>query len=224
VIDAVVTAGGRLPQDLALRCGTDIKASAVVGGMTLLARTLQALRGVPAVERIAVVGPDAIREAADVDEFITERATGEENLLAALRAARGDRTLFCASDMPFVSISALADLLERAPAGACAVYPVFTRDEFEHEYPDCRSSFAVLADGAWTGASAFVVRAQPLLRREHVLTRAFAARKSLPALAALFGPALMFSYLRGALRVPDIEARASALFGAPVVAFARAAS
>jgi molybdopterin-guanine dinucleotide biosynthesis protein A len=218
VIDALVTAGGRLPQDLAKRCGTDIKASAVVGGLTLLARTLAALRGVPAVERIVVVGPDALRDAAGVDEFITERATGEENLLAALRAARGDRTLFCASDMPFVSSHALGDLLARAPEDACAVYPVFTRDEFERAYPKARSSFAVLADGAWTGASAFVVRAQVLLRREHVLTRAFAARKSLPALAALFGPALMFSYLRGALRVSAVEARASRLFGAPVVA------
>jgi GTP:adenosylcobinamide-phosphate guanylyltransferase len=218
VIDAVITAGGRLPDDLAARFGTDIKACAVVGGMTMLARTLAALRGVPGVERIALVGPDAIRGAANVDEFITELATGEENLLAALRAARGDRTLFCASDMPFVSSRALADLLERAPVEACAVYPIFTRDEFERSYPKGRSSFAMLADGAWTGGSAFVVRAQPLLQREHVLTRAFAARKSLPALAALFGPALMFSYLRGALRVADVEARASRLFHAPVVA------
>jgi CTP:molybdopterin cytidylyltransferase MocA len=218
VIDAVVTAGGRLPPDLAARCGTDIKASAVVGGMTLLARTLAALRGVQDVTRIVVVGPDAIRDAAHADEFITERATGEENLLAALRAASGDRTLFCASDMPFVSGPALADLLERSPADACAVYPIFTRDEFDRAYPKARSSFAVLADGAWTGASAFVVRAQTLVRREGVLTRAFAARKSLPALAALFGPALMFSYVRGALRVSDIEARATGLFGEPVVA------
>lgn len=218
MIDAVVTAGGRLTPGLAAHYGTDVKACASVGGATLLARTLAALRGVKEVERIVVVAPEAVRDAARADEFIAERATGEENLLAGMRAARGDRTIFCASDMPFVSDRSLADLLERSPSDACAVYPVFTREEFEQAYPKARSSFATLADGAWTGASAFVVRAQALLRHERVLTRAFAARKSLPALAALFGPALMLSYLRGALRVADVEARASALFGAPVVA------
>jgi len=218
VIDAVITAGGRLPPDLAGRFGTDVKACVSIGGSTMLARTIEALRGVHEVARIVVVGPEAARGMADADEFILERATGEENLLAALRAASGDRTVFCASDMPFVSTRALADLLERAPADACAVYPIFTRDEFEREYPKGRSSFATLADGAWTGASAFVVRAAALLHSERIVTRAFGARKNLSALAALFGPMLTIAYLRGALRVADIEARASALFGAPVVA------
>jgi molybdopterin-guanine dinucleotide biosynthesis protein A len=203
---------------MAARFGTDIKALVSVGGETLIGRTLGALRDLKAVERIAVVGPEAIREAARVDDFVVERATGEENLLAALHAACGERTIFCASDMPFVSAEALSGLLDRAPAEACAVYPIFTRDEFDAAYPKARSSYATLADGVWTGASAFVVRAPALLQRESVLTRAFAARKSLPALAALFGPALMFSYLRGALRVADIEVRARSLFGAPVVA------
>jgi len=218
VIDAVVTAGGRLPQGLAARFGTDVKALVGIGGVTLIERTLAALRGVKAIARIAVVGPEAVCDVARADEFIAERASGEENLLAALHAACGEQTIFCASDLPFISSDALAGLLERAPAGACAVYPIFSRDEFDAAFPQARTSYATLADGAWTGASAFVVRAPALLRRESVLTRAFAARKSLPALAALFGPALMFSYLRHALRVSDIEARASALFGAPVVA------
>lgn len=218
MIDAVVTAGGRLPPDLARRFGTDVKACVSIGGVSMLARTIAALRGLHDVTRIVVVAPEAARDVADADEFIVERATGEENLLAALRAASGDRTVFCASDMPFVSTRALADLLERSPADACAVYPIYARDEFERAYPKGRSSFATLADGAWTGASAFVVRAGALLQRERMLTRAFGARKSLSSLAALFGPMLTIAYLRGALRVPDIEARATALFGAPVVA------
>lgn len=218
MIDAVVTAGGRLPPDLAERFGTDVKACVSIGGIAMLARTVNSLRGLSDVTRIIVVGPEAARGVANADEFIVERATGEENLLAALGAARGDRTVFCASDMPFVSTRALADLLERAPAGACAVYPIYSRDEFERAYPNGRSSFATLADGAWTGASAFVVQAKALLQRERIVTRAFGARKSLSSLAALFGPMLTLAYLRGALRVPDIEARASALFGAPVVA------
>jgi len=218
VIDAVITAGGRLPSALATRFGTDIKACVKFGGESMLARTVAALRGVRAVDRIAVVGADAARSEADVDEFIIEKATGEDNLLAALGAAQGDRTLYCASDMPFVSARALTDLLERSPEPACVVYPIYTRDEFNSAYPDGRTSFATLADGAWTGASAFVVRARTLLKHERAITRSFGARKSLTALAALFGPALMIAYLRGALRIGDVEARASKLLGGPVIA------
>jgi molybdopterin-guanine dinucleotide biosynthesis protein A len=218
VIDAVITAGGRLPSDLAARYGTDIKARVKIGGESLLARTVAALRGVPAVARIAVVGAEAAKSEADVDDFIAEKATGEENLLAALGAAQGDRTLYCASDMPFISARALTDLLERAPEPACVVYPIYTRDEFHAAYPAGRTSFAKLADGEWTGASAFVVRAATLLQHERAITRAFAARKSLSSLAALFGPSLMLSYLRGALRVSDVELRAGKLLGGPVVA------
>ena len=188
VIDAVITAGGRLPSALATRFGTDIKACVKFGGESMLARTVAALRGVRAVDRIAVVGADAARSEADVDEFIIEKATGEDNLLAALGAAQGDRTLYCASDMPFVSARALTDLLERSPEPACVVYPIF------------------------------VVRARTLLKHERAITRSFGARKSLTALAALFGPALMIAYLRGALRIGDVEARASKLLGGPVIA------
>jgi hypothetical protein len=217
VIDAVVTAGGRLPPELAARFGTDVKALVSIGGLTLIERTLTALRGVNVVARITVVGPEVIRDVARADDFVAERATGEENLLPPCsRPRRAHR--FLRVGLRRSSVEALTGLLERAPADACAVYPIFARDEFDDAYPKARSSYATLADGVWTGASAFVLRAPALVRREGVLTRAFAARKSLPALAALFGPALMFSYLRGKLRVADIEARAGSLFGAPVVA------
>src|SRR4029077_17164339 len=112
----------------------------------------------------------------------------------------------------------LADLLERAPVDACAVYPIFTRDEFERAYPVGRSPSDSLPDGAWTGTSAFVVRAAVLRRHSTVITGAFGARKNVMALAGFFGPALTFAYLRGALRVADVEARLSKLVGAPVVA------
>ncbi|HKW45126.1 MAG TPA: NTP transferase domain-containing protein [Candidatus Eremiobacteraceae bacterium] len=218
MIDAIITAGGRLPSDVADRYGTDIKGCVRIGDESLLARTVSALRGVAAVERITLVAPEKARSEAAVDEFIVEKTTGEENLLAALSAARGERTIFCASDMPFISSYVLCDLLERAPEPAVVVYPIFTRDEFERAYPGGRSSFAHLADGAWTGASALVVRAAPLLQHRGAITRAFSARKSLPALAGLFGSKLMIAYLRRMLRVSDVEARAAGLLGGPVVA------
>ncbi len=218
MIDALVTAGARLSKDLAARYGTDVKALVTIGGRTLIERTVSALRGVALVSRIVVVGPLAMRFGLEVDQFIGERATGEENLLSGLAASQGERTLLCASDLPFVSASSLADLLDRAPTAADAVYPIYTRAEFDAAYPGGRSSFARLADGEFTGGSAFVVRAEHLLRRSAIISKAFGARKNLLALAAILGPILTLAFLRGTARVEMIEKRASELLGGAVIA------
>ncbi len=218
VIDALVTAGARLPLELARRFETDIKALVPIGGVTLIDRTIAALRGVGVVERITVVGPAEIRRRIDVDRFVDETASGEKNLLAGLEAVQGERTLLCASDMAFVTAGALDDLLLRAPAPAVVVYPIYTRSEFDAAFPGGRSAFARLADGEFTGGSAFVVRAAALRERSALLSKAFGARKNLFALAAILGPALAFAFVRGAANVGQIEVRASALLGGTVVA------
>jgi hypothetical protein len=218
VIDALVTAGARLPLELARRFDTDVKALVPLGGITLIDRTIAALRGVSTVSRITVVGPPEIRRRIDVDQFIDETESGEKNLLAGLDAVKGERTLLCASDMPLLTAGALADLVVRAPVPAVVVYPIYTRAEFDAAYPGGRSAFARLADGEFTGGSGFVVRAAALRQRAALISKAFGSRKNLFALAAILGPALTFAFVRGAAHVAQIEVRASSLLGGSVVA------
>jgi len=88
MISAVIAAAGRLEPAQAREYATDIKALARIGGKTLLATLVDALRGVPEIGRISVVGPRAVREGGlAVDEWSDERASGEENVIAALRSA-----------------------------------------------------------------------------------------------------------------------------------------
>jgi molybdopterin-guanine dinucleotide biosynthesis protein A len=219
VFNAAVTAAGRLGPEAAKRYGTDIKALVRIGGRTLLATLVAALRGVPAIERIIVVGPAAARDfGSTVDTWLDECATGEDNVLAALRGAGGGRLVVCASDLPFVTAHGVEDLVARAPSTADCAYPIFTREEFVAAFPGGRSSFARLADGEWTGGSVLVLNADLVLRHERLLRRAFAARKNLMALAALLGPALALRYVTGRLRVDDVQARIGALTGGAVVA------
>jgi len=218
VIDALVTAGARLPPELRRRFGTHIKALVPIGGATLVDRTIAAIRGVAGVSRITVVGPAEMRPRINVDRFVDETESGEKNLLAGLAAIVGERTLLCASDMPFVSAGALDDLLARAPSSAAIVYPIYTRAEFDAAYPGGRSAFARLADGEFTGGSAFVIRGAVLRERTELISKAFGARKNLFALATVLGAALTLAFVRGAVRVAQIEARASALLGGDVVA------
>jgi CTP:molybdopterin cytidylyltransferase MocA len=219
VLDAVVTAAGRFDAAEAARCGTAIKALARVGGKTLLEIVVTALRGVREIARIVVVGPAEARpHAPQADAWIDERQTGEENLLAALRAATTARLLFSASDMPFVTSAAYADLIARAGPTIAAAYPVYRRHDFERAYPGCRRAFTRLADGEWTGGSAFVLDRAAVLRRAALVTKGFAARKSTAALAALLGLRLTVRFALGAAHISDVERRVSSLLQAPAAA------
>lgn len=220
--DAVVTAGGRLSKPDAERFGTDVKALVRVDGRTLLEVVVRALRCAGCVGRIIIVGPVSAKTAADADTWIDEFPTGEQNLIAGLRAAATERIVLSASDLPFVTTASYDRLVALTPDDVDVGYPIFTRSDFLKAYPGGRASFAALADGQWTGGSAFVVNRSPLLRHEQRIARGFAARKSLPALAALLGPALLAKYLFGRLRVTDVEQRASAVLGARVRALTSA--
>ena len=186
-----------------------------IGGRTLLEAVVGALRAVPAVERVVVVGPRAAQAVApSVDEWIDEFPTGEDNLIAALQAGRTDRVVFSASDLPFVTPASFLGLIARAAPAIDAAYPIYRREDFLKTYPGGRTKFASLADGAWTGGSAFVLRPAPFLANIAVLKRGFAARKSLFALASLLGVALLAKFALRGLRVSDVEQRASAVLGA----------
>ncbi len=217
MLNAVITAGGRLGPAQAQAYGTDIKALVEVNGRTLLAKVIDALRGVPAVGAITVIGPRAVEQCgAAFDGWVDESPTGEGNVMSALRAAAAGPTLFCASDLPFVSAAAIEGLLSLAPADAAVAYPIFTREEFSNAFPGARSSFFRLADGKWTGGSVLVVDAAVLLRSEKYIRAAFGARKNPAALAPMLGPGLLLRYALGRARVSEIVARAAQLLGAAV--------
>ena len=197
--------------------GTDVKALVRIGGKPIITSIVEALRSTTGVGGVRVVGPAAARPfAPDVDEWIDELQTGEQNLMAAMRAAQSERILFSSSDLPFVTADSYADLIARVPPKVDAAYPVYTRDEFLGAYPGGRSTFATLADGDWTGGSAFILNREPFLRDERLLLRGFGARKSLIALASLLGPALLARFVFGRLRIEDVERRARVILGADV--------
>lgn len=213
----MITAGGRLSTDAATRFGTDVKALVRINGKPMIATVVDALRATPGIGRIVVVGPSAARSAANgVDQWIDEFPTGEENLIAAVGAAKTERIVMSASDLPFVTPASYAGLIEKTGADVDAGYPVFGRDEFLRAYPRGRKHFAKLADGEWTGASAFVLNRTPLARDDRMIRRAFGARKSLFALASLLGPALLVKFLFKTLTIADVERRAESLLRAKV--------
>ena len=217
--DAAILAAGRLSDREAERAGVRIKALVQVGESTPLAAVIAALRAARAVNRVIVVGPAELRSASNgVDEWVDERATGEENVLAGLRAATTRRAIVSASDVPFVRAEYIDDFLSRVPSDADFAYPVYERAEFLRMFPHGRSRFARIRTGCFTGGSLCLMNVAVALRNHAMIRRAFAARRSQLAMASLLGADCVIRHVAGRLEIGHIEQRLGRLTGGRAVA------
>jgi molybdopterin-guanine dinucleotide biosynthesis protein A len=218
-VDAVVLAGG--PPDAALTGGALPKAFAAVGSSTMVERVIAALRGVPQIRRIAVVGPDPLPPAVAAAATLAVPAAGSllDNLSAGLAALdEGGRdavpVLVAAADVPLLTAAAAAEFLRAAQAaGADAAYAVVPRAEVARAAPGVRKTFVRLADGEFTGGSLVLLLPGAFARARPVIERAVRARKRPWELARLFGLATLAGLATGRLRIAALERRAERLAG-----------
>jgi GTP:adenosylcobinamide-phosphate guanylyltransferase len=231
-VDAVVLAGG--PPDAALTGGALPKAFAVVGSSTMVERVIAALRGVPQIRRIAVVGPDPLPPAVAAAATLAVPAAGRllDNLSAGLAALEQDvpadqrpatmkskprgavPVLVAAADVPLLTAAAVAEFLQAAQAaGADAAYAVVPREVVARAAPGVRKTFVRLADGEFTGGSLVLLRPGAFARARPVIERAVRARKRPWDLARLFGLATLAGLATGRLRIAALERRAETLAG-----------
>jgi molybdopterin-guanine dinucleotide biosynthesis protein A len=219
-VDAVVLAGG--PPDAALTGGVSPKAFAMVGSSTMVERVIAALRGVPQIRRIAVVGPDPLPPAVAAAATLAVPAAGRllDNLSAGLAALEQDAprgavpVLVAAADVPLLTSAAVAEFLQAAQAsGADAAYAVVPRDVVARAAPGVRKTFVRLADGEFTGGSLVLLRPGAFARARPVIERAVRARKRPWDLARLFGLATLAGLATGRLRIAALERRAETIAG-----------
>jgi len=220
---AVVLAGGAPDAVAALAPGAPNKAFVPIGNITLVERTLTALRATPAVVRIVVVTPSAAHGRSDLalaDETRPDGATMLESLHSGLRGAAVDESiLVCASDLPMLTRAALEQFLALAwRRNADVVYGCVERATHERRFPGVPHTWARLRDGTFCGAGVVMLRPRVLPALEGLLGRLGTARKNPLGLAAIFGPSVLARYAAGRLALADVERRASELLGAPAAA------
>lgn len=208
-----ITAGGRVSGALADAIGTDVKALAATGGRTLLDAAIEAARGLTP-SRVVVVGGDAVRAACgrNVDEVLDESARGRENIRRAIETGAHEPLLLLTSDTPFIDGPALADFVARSQDADVAL-PLAEAAAYEAAYPGAPPHAVRLGPDRVVNGSAvyFAAGVGPL-----VLAPAealFEARKSLFAMAAQLGPALLVRFALGRLRIAHVERRARTLLG-----------
>lgn len=210
---AVITAGGRVDGVFAEQIGGNVKALAPVGGQTLLARTILAAR-LAGVERVAVVGGAEVRAAdgALADDFIPESRSGAENVHRALCFYGQEPLLYLTSDMPYVSGAFIREFLDRAPDSALAM-PLADAGKYETRFPGAPDHATVIGGERIANGSAFFIPARAARTIDNVAQQLFDARKSLPRMAILLGPALLLKFAFRRLQIADVERKAAAVLG-----------
>ncbi|MDE2483141.1 MAG: nucleotidyltransferase family protein [bacterium] len=217
---AVVLAGGP-PDDVArTQAGAPNKAFVEIAGVTLVERTLRALRASRGIERIIVVAPIAAHAHPALAIADERRPDGEKirtslaNGLAELPA--DDLVLVSASDLPILTAAAVEDFIARAHALDPDIgYECIERSAHERAYPTIPHTWARFKDGTYCGGAFIAIKPRVLPALTAFIERLGAARKNPLALAGIFGLPTLAKFALRQLTIQAAESRATTLLGAP---------
>ena len=218
-MNAVITAGARVDAEFAKRIGTTVKALARIGNRSMLDRVVEAARAAGAT-RIAVVAGSEVRAACAgaVDAIIEESESGAVNLRFALGAWAGETPLlYLTSDMPFVSAAALRGFIDAVPQNALAI-PITACTAFEQRFPGAPPFGTAIGSERIVNGGAFWIPAGAAKRVEALAMQFFNARKSIPRMALLLGPALCIRFALHRLSIAALEREARRKLGIPALA------
>lgn len=218
---AVVLAGGPPDEVAALEPGAPNKAFVRIGSVTLVERTLRALRASARIGRIIVVAPESARDHSSLalaDEWRADGKKIRESLRNGLQGLPPDEiALVSTSDLPVLISAAVDDFIEYAhDLDADLGYGCIERTVHEAVYPNIPHTWARLRDGTFCGGGLVAIKPRVLPALERFIEKLGAARKNPLQLASLFGWDMLARFVLGRLSMTSAERRASQLLGAPV--------
>ncbi|MBI5834848.1 MAG: nucleotidyltransferase family protein [Armatimonadetes bacterium] len=227
-MDALITAGGPMPDSLSSRFEQPFKCVLEFGGHRLIDTALDAAHNAARVGRVCVVGPNQIRDSLDLrpeDLFVEDRGSGPANIMAGLEAL-GDQqqVVFISSDLPFLTAEGLDDLVARTPADKGFVLPIYRREEVEARLPEATNKYVPLKEGDLTASSVMVMSPTLIAQHRERIEMVFGARKHFARLFGMIGPltalrfALSMKFGWRLMNVPALEAAIARLMGFPVAA------
>ncbi|MDQ6932797.1 MAG: NTP transferase domain-containing protein [Candidatus Eremiobacteraeota bacterium] len=220
-MNAIVLAGG--PRDAVAKTDPDApnKAFIKIGGTELVARTLQAVRASPRIEKIIVVAPPSARSRPSLNLADELRPDGKrigDSLASGISGLDPDTpVLITPSDLPVLSADAVDEFVSLALSlDAELTYGCLERRIHQAAYPQIPHTWARLRDGTFCGAGMMTLRPRSYPLLAAVIERLASARKSPFALASLFGWDILLRFAVNRLSIKQAESRASKILGAPV--------
>ncbi len=220
-IAAVVLAGGPRDDVAAHTPGAPNKAFVEIAGVTLVERTLRALRSAPSVGPIIAVAPPATHRSPALelaDECRTDGARIRDSLRSGLQGlAPDDDVLVSTSDLPVLTAESIEDFIARAgDQDADLTYGCLERRTHMAKFPNVPHTWAPLRDGTFCGTGFITIRPRVFPSLERFIEQLGQARKNPLHLAQLFGWSVLLRFALRRLSIAQAEARASQVIGAPV--------
>jgi len=220
-MDAIVLAGGPHDELAAHTPGAPNKAFVEIRGVTLVERTLRALRESKNIGRIVVVAPVEMRGApalALADEVRPDGVRIRDSMRSGVAGFDPNAgILVSAADLPVLTPVAIDDYIRQAKAvDADLTYGCLEKTTHMAKYPDAPHTWARLRDGTYCGTGLITLRPRVWPALENVIERLGEARKNPLQLASLFGWRILWRFALRRLTIAQAEARASYVIGAKV--------
>lgn len=184
------------------------KALADIGGETMLARVVTAVRGA-GVERVLVSATHAgvIAEAERLGAEPVVAAGGPSDSVAAAFAVTGAPLLVATADHPLLTPAWVEGFIADVPAGTDVAVLLARRDLVEAALPGTRRTWLRFRDGDWSGCNLFLL-ASPRAAAALSLWREVETNRKRPwRIVRRLGPATLARYLLGRLTLADALAR-----------------
>ncbi len=212
---ALVLAGSRGGADpVAAYAGVSHKALIVLGGETLLARVVTALR-VAGATRVAVISSDLeVRaESARLGAEVLDEASGPSLSVLAGAESLGTPLLITTADHALLEASWVQRFLADVPTDADVAALVAARATVEAAAPGTQRTWLKLADGHWSGCNLFWLANTQALGVVVLWRRIEAERKQPWRMAQILGPGMLIKYVTGRLSLRDAAVRLGRLAG-----------
>src|SRR5437762_10667148 len=182
-MDSVILAGGTLPDDLARRSETNLKALLPHEGRPSIMWTYEALKGSRNIGRVAVVGPGElgrIQAIAEADLFMPESDSMESNLFTVFaRLLPEGRILVTSCNAPLVTSEAFDDLIQRSAPEAAVNLPIIRHELFLRKFPRSHVTPIPLKDGNWIPGNCAIIHSRSIPRLQRLLPEVFRRRANL---------------------------------------------
>lgn len=220
-LTAIVLAGGPYDELAARTPGAPNKAFVEVAGVTLVERTLRALRGAPSLGRIIAVAPPHTHDRAALalaDECRADGARIRDSLRSGLSdLPPNEEVLVSTSDLPVLTIESVEDYVARARERAADLtYGCLEKRTHLAKFPHVPHTWAPLREGTFCGTGFITIKPRVFPSLERFIEQLGRARKNPLHLARLFGWNVLLRFALHRLSIAQAEARASQVIGARV--------
>jgi hypothetical protein len=221
--DVILPAGGKLDDHFARVALTENKALIKVQDYMVGMKSVFAARESKYVNRVVLVGPQAVRDAMGNAVTIALNDTGDltQNIKLALRELQNQgemtkRVVILTTDLPFLEAKHLDAFLELCPESADVAAAIVTEEEYIDRFPSSDSTWAKLTDGNFTIGGAYVINPEVFVRTLPKIEEAVANRKSILKLAGMVGLGFALKYKMRKLSLGDVVSKLEEIIGCKV--------